>query len=148
MRYRVNDLPARGLGAFTPLPTTTPAASSQGLLTVTGAPGTVPVPMPDPAAVPSGTVRGPHDVNSAKGSAVTPDLIFPAIYVGSAANCGPEADAGIGMWRRRFAELPVPAINPGRVPVVAFQAPKVAGRAAMAWPRAFQRFPNRKSVPS
>lgn len=146
MRYRVNDLPARGLGAFTPLPTTSPAASSQGLLRVTGAPGNEPVDAPDPAALPSLTAQG--GVNSAQGSAVSPDVIFPAIYVAFVDNLGPEADAGIGMWRRRFCELPMPAVNPGRIPVVAFQAPKVAGRSAIAWPRAFQRFPNRKSTAS
>lgn len=146
MRYRVNDLPARGLGAFTPIPTTSPAASSQGLLRVTGAPGTDAVPAPDPAALPSLTARG--GVNSAQGSAVTPDVIFPSIYVASADNLGPEHDAGIGMWRRRFCELPMPALNPGRVPVVAMGSPKVAGRAAIAWPRAFQRFPNRPSATS
>lgn len=146
MRYRVNDLPARGLGAFTPIPTTSPAASSGGLQRVIGAPGNVAVEAPDPAALPSLTVRG--GVNSAQGSAVSPDVIFPSIYVASADNMGPEADAGIGMWRRRFCELPMPAINPGRVPVVAMQAPKVAGRSAIAWPRAFQRFPNRPSTSS
>lgn len=144
MRYRVLDLPARGLSAFTPIPTTSPAASSQGLLRVTGAPGNVAVDSPGPAAVPSLTAQ-PAGVNTAQGSSVSPNLIFPAIYVGSADNLGPEQDGGIGMWRRRFCELPMPAINPSRIPVVAFQAPKVAGRKATAWPRAFQRFPNRAS---
>jgi hypothetical protein len=144
MRYRVNDLPVRGLGAFTPLPTTSPAASSQGLLRVIGAPGTDPVDAPDPAALPSLTAAG--GVNSAQGSTVSPDLIFPAIYVAAADNCGPEADVGIGMWRRRFCELPMPALNPGRVPVNAFQPPKVAGRRQIGWPRAFQRFPNRTTT--
>jgi hypothetical protein len=143
MRYRVNDLPARGLGAFTPFMATTPAASSQGLLRVIGAPGTDPVEAPDPAALPSLTAQ--NGVNSAQGSNVTPDVIFPAIYVAAADNCGPEADLGIGMWRRRFAEMPMPAIAAGRVPTNAFQPPKVAGRRALAWPRAFQRFPNRTS---
>lgn len=141
MRYRVADLPVVGLGAFTPIPTTTPAASSQGLVGVDGAPGTDPVPAPDPGGLPSLTAQGAP--NTAQGHSVTPDVIFPAIYVARAANMGPEAGDGIGMWRRRFAELPVPARNPGRVPAVAFQAPRVAGRASMPWPRAFQRFPVR-----
>lgn len=139
MRYRVSDLPKVGLGAFTPIPTTTPAASSQGLVGVLGCPGTQPVDSPRPEAVPSLTVQGGK--NSAQSSAVSPDVIFPSIYVASVANMGPSS--WVGMWRRRFTELPMPARNPGRIPVVAFQAPRVGGRNSMAWPRAFQRFPAR-----
>lgn len=141
MRYRVNDLPVKGVGAFTPLLATTPAASSQGELIVEGAPGTDLVDAPDPAALPSLTARG--GVNSAQGSKVTPDAIFPAIYVARTANLGPAADAGIGMWRRRHNELPMPALTPFATPAVAQTAPRVGGRLSMPWPRAFQRFPAR-----
>ena len=70
---------------------------------------------------------------------VAPDVIFPAIYIASARNMGPSNF--VGMARRRFAELPVPAIDPNRLATVAQQVPKIGGRRTMAWPRAFQRFP-------
>jgi len=146
MRYRVSDLPPNGVGAFTPIASTTPAASSYGLVEVFGAPGTEAVPAPSPQHIgylPSLTRSG--GVNSAQGSDVAPDVILPAIYVASAQNMGPEADAGMGMTRRRYNELPVPALDPTRIPQVAQSAPSIGGRFSMAWPRAFQRFPNRTS---
>lgn len=144
MRYRVSDLPPNGVGAFTPIASTTPAASSYGLVEVYGAPGTEPVYSPSPQTVgylPSLTRRGGR--NSAQDSDCAPDVILPAIYIPSAQNMGPEADAGMGMTRRRYNELPVPALDPTRIPQVAQTVPPIGGRAAMAWPRAFQRFPNR-----
>jgi len=86
------------------------------------------------------SVRG---ANSAQSSEVAPDVILPAIYIPSAKNMGPEAGTGFGMSRRRYCELPVPAVDPQRIPEVAMHVTPIAGRKAMAWPRAFQRFPNR-----
>ena len=146
MRYRVSDLPPIGTGAFTPIPTTTPAASSYGLVEIFGAPGTLAVDAPSPqhlTGLPSLTRQG--GVNSAQPSDVAPDVILPAIYIPSAKNMGPEADAGFGMTRRRYCELPVPAVDSQRIPQVAMTVTPIAGRKAMAWPRAFQRFPNRTS---
>ena len=146
MRYRVSDLPPVAVGAFTPIPTTTPAASSYGLVEVYGAPGTLPVPSPSPQHVgylPALTRRNPPD--TAQDSDCAPDYILPAIYIPSAQHMGPSADAGLGMARRRLNELPVPAVDPTRIPEVAQTVPPVGGRRAMAWPRAFQRFPNRTS---
>lgn len=140
-RYRTSDVPPEGAGAFMPVPTTTPAASSYGLVEVYGAPGTEPVPAPSPQHVgylPSLTRQAAP--NTAQSSDCAPDVILPAIYVASAVNMGPAAD-GIGMWRRRFCELPIPAADPTRIPNVAQKVPRQGGRATMAWPRAFQRFP-------
>jgi len=141
VRYRVSDLPPIGVGAFTPIPSTTPAASSYGLVEVLGAPGTMPVYSPSPQTrgyLPSLTRAGAP--NSAQDSDCAPDYILPAIYVPSADNMGPTDDAGIGMARRRLCELPVPALDPTRIPQVAQTHPPIAGRKAMSWPRAFQRF--------
>ena len=144
--YRVLDLPPKGAGAFCPIPARNPVASSYGLVHVYGCPGTTPVSSPDPEAVPSLTARPIGDVNSAQGSAVTPDFILPAIYIASADNMGPEMDVGIGMARRRLNELPMRAIDPGRRPVpVAMQFP--AGANQLAWPRAFVRWPSRNPTP-
>lgn len=141
MRYRVDDLPAKGVGAFTPIPTTNPAASSWGLVAVAGAPGTMPVDAPKPQRtwLPSLTRRGAPD--TAQRSDVAPDLAFPAVYVASVANMGPAADLGLGMYARRLNPLPVPALDPTRVAVPAQSAPRVGGRGALPWPRTFQRYP-------
>lgn len=140
IRYRVLDLPVKGAGAFTPLAAVNPVASSYGLVHIFGAPGTMPVPSPKPEPLPSLTRSS--SPNTAQGSDVAPDVILPAIYVASAANMGPAADAGIGMRRRRMNELPVRAGDPGRQPVpVMIKFP--AGASQLAWPRAFQRWPVR-----
>jgi hypothetical protein len=141
IKYRVLDLPVKGAGAFTPLPSTNPVASSYGLVHVSGSPGTTPIPMPKLGWLPDLTSQdsGP---NTARGEDVTPYYILPAIYVASAKNMGPQADLGIGMAIRRRNPLPVPARNPGRMPVpVQMRFPM--GGSQLPWPRAFQRWPNR-----
>lgn len=146
MRYRASDLPPVGLGAFMPIPAITPSQATNGLIVRFGMPGTVAVQAPAPRTqgLPALTAQG-HGPNSAQPSDVVPDYILPSIYVASARNMGPSAvpGAGIGMARRRLNELPVPALDPTRIGVNAAQPAKIGGRAATAWPRAFQRFPNR-----
>jgi hypothetical protein len=150
-RYRVSDLPAAGVGAFMPIPAVASiAASSAGDVHVYGSPGVIAVDAPDPGAVPPLTARnlGHSDAgkDSARPSEVTPDFILPAIYIADAANMGPSAGPmHLGMARRRFCELPVPAVNPLRLPIVQMSIPPVAGRRAMALPRPLQRFPTRTS---
>lgn len=140
-RYRVLDLPPGGSGAFMPIPTTNPAASSGGLTVLSGSPGTDPIaaPAPQRTYLPSLTKVG--GVNSAQGSEVAPDIRLPDIYIPYADNMGPEADLGLGMAVRRLNPLPVPARHFARQPVPSQAAPRVGGRATMAWPRAFQRYP-------
>lgn len=135
------DVPVKGAGAFLPLPTTNAPASSYGLVHVHGSPGTDPVPSPSPQAnyLPRLTARG--GVDSAQDSVCAPDFILPSIYVASARNMGPAADAGVGMATRRLAPMPVPSFSYPRVPVVAQTPPRIGGRSTMVWPRGFQRFP-------
>lgn len=142
--YRTLDVPPYGAGAFMPSPARNPVASSYGLVRIDGAPGTEPVPSPRPASVPSLTRSGGRD--AAQGSAVAPDVILPAIYIPSADNMGPAADTGLGMARRRLCELPVRAIDPGRLPVPVWQQ-FPAGARPLPWPRAFIRWPSRTPHP-
>lgn len=139
MRYRVLDLPVRGMGAFTPLPSTNPVASSQGEVKLLGAPGT----QPQPTVAPTRSWAPPTSFDkNTQPSNVAPDVWLYDQYTPLATNMGPAADAGIGMASRRLCPLPVPALNYARIPGKAFQQPtKIAGRGTMAWPRAFQRFP-------
>lgn len=141
MRYRVLDLPSKGAGAFTPLPSTNAQASSWGLVHVHGSPGTeaIPAPAPQRSYLPSQTRQG--GIDSAQGSMVAPDFILPSIYTASAANMGPEHDAGIGMTARRYNAMPVPALTYPASPKIAQVTPRIGGRGTMIWPRAFQRFP-------
>lgn len=144
IRYRTQDVPPGQAPAFTPVPTTNPVASSYGLVHIYGSPGTDPQPAPGPArqwGAPS--LTKPGGVNSAQGSNVVPDYILPAIYVADVANMGPAMDTGIGMTRRRFNELPIPARDPGRLPVPVMMQFPTGGRKTFAWPRAFQVWPTK-----
>ena len=142
IRYRVLDVPNVGAAAFTPLPARNPVASSYGLVHIKGAPGTEPVPAPPPAAIPSLSAAGKGGMVSAQGSTVSPDTILPAIYVPLANNMGPAADTGLGMARRRLNELPVRAVDPGRLPVPVWQKFPAGGK-QLPQPRAFVRWPSR-----
>lgn len=137
LRYRVLDLPGRGVGAFSPGLVTTPAGSSHGEVVVGGAPGTMLVPSPKPAG-------GPPFGNDRKtqGSYVSPDVFTPDIYVPFADNMGPP------MRIRSTNELPVPAIGYARAPGVSFRPAHIGGRNVIPWPRSFQRWGSRTSTPS
>lgn len=138
MRYRVLDLPPKGTGAFTPIPTTNPVASSYGLVKPTAALGLVPV----STGSRSWNVEISKDPKT-QGSNCAPDVILPDQYIVRADHMGPTHDAGIGMAERRMNPLPVPAISGILKVQNSMHRPKIAGRAAMAWPRSFQRFPLR-----
>lgn len=144
MRYRVDDLPPNGVGAFAPIPTTNPQASSAGRYTgaVYGAWGTAQVAAPDPAALPSLTAQG--GVNSAQGHNVTPNVILPAIGVARVTRGNYPADGTMPTFigtTTRGNEIPTPAVDPARIPVPAMTMRKTGGRGAPPWPRAFQRWP-------
>jgi hypothetical protein len=139
VRYRVLDLPPKGTGAFTPIPTTNPVASSYGLVRVTAALGLKPVATGAPRVMNLGWSPQTMPSNNA------PDVILPDQYVPSAKNMGPSADAGIGMAARRMNPLPVPAISGILLPTPAFSRKRTGGRATMSWPRAFQKYPTLSS---
>jgi hypothetical protein len=136
MRYRVSDLPRNGMAAFTPIPPPTSVASSYGLVKVTGAMGLLPVPVVSAAE----TLPPISKVRQTQGSFVAPNVILPDQYVAHADNMGPCADAGIGMAIRRNNPVPVPAKGWIPVPPNALRGRRFAGRQAMSWPRAFQRW--------
>ena len=138
MRYRVLDLPVKGVGAFTPLPPTNPTASSWGLVHVTGAPGTVPVaaPAPERSWLPSDH----GNLSKWQPSNVAPDVILPDQYVPFADNMGPSQHFGMAL--RRKNPLPVPALSWISAAKKAMIVPRIGGRAVANNPRAFQRYPN------
>lgn len=138
LRYRVMDLPTRGLGAFTPTLVSTPHASSGGLELIAGAPGTIPIPAPKPAALPLFGLDP-----KTQGSNVSPNVITPAIYIAETANMHPPVPV------RHNNELPVPARGWARSPGQAFRDPsKIGGRRVVPWPRTFQRWGSVGATPA
>jgi len=136
IRYRVLDLPVQGLGAFTPTASPNPIASSWGLVRVAGAPGTLPIPVHNPMKVWGVPIsRDPKT----QGSNNSPDVWLPDKYVPYATNMGPSQHFGMAL--RRHTPMPVPAVSWISAAKRAMIRPKIGGRAAMNWPRAFQRFP-------
>lgn len=136
IRYRCQDLPTVGHGAFTPIATTNAPASSYGLVKITALLGLKPIPSPKPTAVPPISA-----IDQTQSSYVAPDYILRDQYVAYADNMGPAADAGIGMARRRLTPIPVPALSWINTALNAMAGSKIGGRGVTAWPRAFQRWP-------
>lgn len=136
IRYRVYDLPTVGLGAFTPLASTNPIASSWGLVRLSGSPGTEPIPAPGPTRIWCPPISAQPETQS---SNVSPDYKLPDIYIAYADNMGPSVH--FGMAARRQTPVPMPALSWINTALNAMGSSKIGGRIAAAWPRAFQRFP-------
>lgn len=79
MRHQIRTLqvPQTGTGAFVVVPATNSTAEFNGQNMVTGAPGTVGVPSPRPAALMNTQLGGPYN----QPSSVSPNYILPSIYV-------------------------------------------------------------------
>lgn len=137
VRYQVSDLPLRGMGAFCPTASTTPHASSGGREIVSGSPGTTAIPSPKPGGLP---IVGLDP--KTQGSNVSPDVIAPSIYIASAANMGPQVQI------RHHNNMPVPALTTTRVPLQKSHKQRLGGRAAVPWPRTFQRWGSVGSTPA
>ena len=133
MRYSMVDPgggPPGRAGALMPTPTTTPRASSGGLVRVFGAPGTMPVPAPRPSAIPP-VSADPRT----QPSACAPDYMLPSVYVPSAANMHPP------MCLQRINELPVPAISPYALPRIAQRSRRMGGQNQVVQPPVVQTWP-------
>lgn len=138
MRYLVHA-PTKGVphlgSAITPQLTRTYAGwSSRGR--VFGAPGTLMIPIPDPAAI-------REDVNSlASGgqfsTACAPNYITPGIYYENDHPLDKEKFPGS---LNSDDQMPVPALRPGnRIPADPYRARK-GGQAQVYQPQVVQRFP-------
>lgn len=130
--YRTLDLPPVGMGAFTPLPTVNPLASSFGEVVRAGAPGTLAIPAPAPTRVWAPRISA---TPLTQGSNVSPDIRTPDIYVAFADNMHGPFPTRI----RNNVPIPAQAIiyNARNAQI----GRKVGTRVAMPWPRAFQRWP-------
>ena len=141
IRYRVDDLPPTKVGAFMPLPTRQARSSAWGLVDVYGAPGTVGIPVDEPADCYGTLSAAGAGKNSTRGSDQSPNTILPVIYYPSTRNMGHQGTHRIGMARRRRAELPIPAIAFSRIAKAVKIVTRKGSRIAQPWPYAFQRYP-------
>ena len=130
--YRTLQVPRKGAGAFAPTMTVNATASANGANQVYGAPGTVAVPSPRPAALADGELGGPYN----QPSAVVPDVIFPAIYYAV-------MNRGLHFPGRLLSDhvLPVPAGAIGRTAAPWHHRTRVGGQTATAARRPFTRWP-------
>ena len=83
MRHQIRVLQAPtawGTGAFVSIPAQSSTASFNGQNLITGAPGTVPIYSPRPAAMDDSSLGGEFN----QPSAVAPNWILPSIYVAHA----------------------------------------------------------------
>jgi len=133
------NAPRTGFAAFMPQPyaVTTPAASSQGVISsqIRGYPGNRPIASPPPAALDDGILGGPFN----QPSRCSPDYFLPSLYwvkISSRLSMP-------GFLRTSTNVTPVKAPFIGRTPSNAGQyRTRVGGRTVTRWPRQFVRWPN------
>lgn len=127
--------------AFMPGIPVSPKASSNRAVRITGQPGTAPIDVHKPKAIPPTAM-----VRTNQGSYLSPDIIFPAIYIAHADNM----HAPVSLFRDN--QMPVPAVDmynfprnssygapfAGRVPSPAMRRRRMGTRLAMRWPAAPQ----------
>jgi hypothetical protein len=121
-----------GMGAFLPTPASIGTAATNGQNIVTGAPGTVRVPSPRPAAMTDSELGGPYN----QPSSVAPDWFLPSIYVA-------HVNQTLTFPGRIFGDnvLPVPVPNVGRTVVQSQHRTRLGGRTATASLRPFTVWP-------
>jgi hypothetical protein len=135
MRFSVRTLqvPTRwGMGAFSPGQTWTPTAATNGQNQVSGAPGTVRIPSPRPAALNDEELGGPYN----QPSSVAPDWFLPSIYTG-------HANSTLHFPGRVFGDnvLPHPVPNQGRSAIQTQHRFRIGGRTATSAMRPFTQWP-------
>lgn len=134
MRAQIRTLqaPKVGFGAFSPTLTIGGAPVSNGQNVITGAPGTVPVHSPRPAALSDGELGGPFN----QPSAVAPDVIYPCLYT---FHENPTVRFPGALQSDNV--LPVPAGNSGRTAMQWQHRTRVGGRTATSARRPFTQWP-------
>jgi len=141
MRHQIRTLQVPtgwGTGAFVSVPAKSSTAQFNGQNIVTGAPGTVPVPSPRPAALNDGELGGPYN----QPSSVAPNYFLPSIYVAHVNNTmNFPGDGGRG----RITNIsPIPAKSPGNIVVDGFGKPRIGGDTVTRSVRPFTVWKNYK----
>jgi hypothetical protein len=134
MRYRVENVPVAGAGAFMPGLTLNGVSFGAGLSNpIVGFPGTREVPVDhDQRLSPYGFDPKTQPSN------VAPDVILPALYVPPTVNMGPWS-ARSAMRTRGIGDggnpIPEPAGAPSGIPIPAFRPARIGGSKVVGWPR-------------
>lgn len=132
VQTRTLQVPKGCAGAFSPGLTIGGAPATNGRNIVTGAPGTVPVYAPRPAALDDSQLGGPLN----QPSSVAPNFIMPCIYTFHA-NPGVHFPGKI----KSDNPLPVPVPNHGRTALQWQHRTRVGGRTATPAFRPFTQWP-------
>ena len=135
MRHQIRTLQVPqnwGTGAFTVIPARSSTASFNGQNLVTGAPGTVRVASPRPAALSDGELGGRLNQPSSCG----PNWILPSIYVAHVNNF---RTATGGLYTDNVS--PVPATAIGAVPAQWQHRTRIGGRTVTSAIRPFTQWP-------
>lgn len=133
VQIRTLDVPKFGAGAFCPTMTMPASAATNGRNLVTGAPGTVRVASPRPAAMRENSLGGPKYQPSAN----APDWILPSIYVA-------HANPGLHFPGKILSDNPIPepAINQSRSAAQTQHRFRIGGRTVTANIRPFTTWPS------
>jgi hypothetical protein len=130
---RTLQVPTRwGMGAFSPGLSGSATASFNGQHIISGAPGTVRVPSPAPAAMDDSALGGPFN----QPSRVAPNWFLPCLYTF-------HANPTVHFPGRLFGDnvLPTPIPNPQRTALQLQHRWRIGGRTATASLRPFTRWP-------
>lgn len=128
MRYTVADVNERTAPAFLPPPVRSVKSSSYGLIHVHGQPGTQPVPVHKPNAIPPGPLP-----RTGQPSYNAPDVIYPDLYHVDPLH-GP-------VQLLRTNDMPVPARNVYQLPGVAMLGRRIGGQSQIVQPSVTQYWP-------
>jgi hypothetical protein len=132
VQTRTLQVPTSGRGAFLPGLTSGGAPATNGQNKISGAPGTIPVPTPRPAALDNGILGGPLD----QPSAVAPNWSLPCLYTF-------HANPTVHFPGKIDCDnvMPVPTPNPGRTALQWQHRTRLGGRTTTSAVRPFTSWP-------
>ena len=143
--YRVLQAPTNyGTGAFLPQPARSWSAVMNGQNLVSGAPGTMPVSAPRPAALNDGQLGGAYN----QPSSVAPDVIYPSIYVAHVNPTMTFPGLGTGLTRGNDHPMPVPAETVAQLVGMFMHRVRVGGRTVTSAVRPFTQWPTYRRTPN
>jgi len=137
-RAQCDDVTPRLAPAIIPPYSPTPTSVHGGDVRLAAAPGTVEIPSPRPKFAATRATRGGTRVaQDLRPSDCSPDVFLPRLFVQFSDNMGPPVPTV------STNEVPIPAANYPRIPVVASRKPaRIGGRGIIPAPRSLTRWPS------